>query len=450
MAKTKTFYGFSRAELITMAALAGVMIAILHPVMAGAAKPDNRSTLCLANQQQLARVALQQADDLGYYPTAGAFWAACAALPASAVRCPAGTGRGNDYGYNGHLAGVWQQHVATPREVIITADAAARSNNLIITPDDIAPRHGDQAVYAYADGHAALGGRQIPAFIRNAASNLLRGIIAGATAPTTMPTTEVGYNYVVDGDDHDAKVTDVTLPTGRAKAIHAHTTDVATYGINAYGAWRQAYSTARSSAYLFSYYFKCQSEGPPNAGFTEYRNQLVDGGPGASGFLDFTNTLLMHTRWEHVDMPLAYLPFDVPTAYATTMPTVPVDMSLMYNGIPLNPTGWVDPQTGEKFGVLFDPLNPALAANRAEDHARSAYYAEWRAVKTQVMGPEASWCDLGNGDDCVKSPLWYKKVPTSGGNASTRWWRPTSLSFWVNGNGRPTDVYWADLNLQYL
>lgn len=466
MVVTPVRRGFRLAELLTVFAVISTLCAILIPVLAHGAAASGTAGSCLANQQQLARTALLLADDQGAFPTAGQFWSAAGKSAKSALRCPApGAPKGNSYGYNAYLAGVAKRALSRPAEVIITADCTADSNNVLKTPADIAPRHAnDVAVYSYADGHVAQTGRQIPAFISDPGANLMADLPVGAIINGNQTTASTGKDVLLGGlgysdtgarrDPSDInEIANVTLPSGPGKAFHMRTSMTQVSGAYFGNTWPRIYANAQSSAFVMSCYFKCRADGDPSAGFNELRCMVTNGDSEhvpQRGLMDFASLIAIFSRWDQVDMPAAYWSNPIPAGYESysTPKDGPyfMDMFTFNHNKVLNPTGWVDPQDGVKRGELYGVVHQdTYRQQAAEDKYRSAYYAEWHPIKLQVINAEESWCDFGHGADCVKQP-----IPQPASEVVSEWWKPTTLSFYANGNGRLTDMYWADFRLQYL
>jgi len=157
--------GFTLIELLVVIAIIAILAAILFPVFAKA-REKARQTSCLNNQRQMATATMIYAQDHEEkLPTADAYWGAIS-LDKGVLVCPtAGKKQPNGYGFNANIGGLALGELPSPETALLTGDAISTANSLLTIPSDIAARHNNGAILAYADGHAVLASATSPAFL---------------------------------------------------------------------------------------------------------------------------------------------------------------------------------------------------------------------------------------------------------------------------------------------
>jgi competence protein ComGC len=156
--------GFTLTEILAIAAVLVVLVAILFPVLARVREKGRQAT-CLSNQHQVALAILGYAlDHEGRLPTADTVWTALDGNTA-VLGCPSDVEPGhNSYGYNSILGGKPLARLAggvgplrlSPDRCVLTADCQSGAENELTSREDLALRHGRIALASYLDGHAAV------------------------------------------------------------------------------------------------------------------------------------------------------------------------------------------------------------------------------------------------------------------------------------------------------
>jgi prepilin-type N-terminal cleavage/methylation domain-containing protein len=145
--------GFTLIELLVVIAIIAMLAAILFPVFAKA-REKARQTSCMNNQRQLAiGIAIYAQDHEDVLPAYESVWADSNAV-AGVLRCQtAGKRVSVAYVYNAGVAGKAlgdRDEIPNPAGVWLTADGTAADGVR-------APRHNDQPIQSYVDGHVAFG-----------------------------------------------------------------------------------------------------------------------------------------------------------------------------------------------------------------------------------------------------------------------------------------------------
>ncbi|HEX2949914.1 MAG TPA: DUF1559 domain-containing protein [Armatimonadota bacterium] len=153
---------FTLIELLVVIAIIAILAAILFPVFAKA-REKARQTQCVNNQKQMATaVQMWSQEHEEKFPAAATFWTDID-VPAKVKQCPtAGKTVANAYVYSNFLAGKALGDIADPTHEMLVADGqhtastAQPYDNIAYTKADLAMRHQNNIVVAFADGHAEL------------------------------------------------------------------------------------------------------------------------------------------------------------------------------------------------------------------------------------------------------------------------------------------------------
>jgi prepilin-type N-terminal cleavage/methylation domain-containing protein/prepilin-type processing-associated H-X9-DG protein len=144
--------GFTLIELLVVIAIIAILAAILFPVFAKA-REKARQTACLNNQKQIVTAAMIYAQDHEeLLPAADSFWGSLG-LDKGVLICPTyGTKYPIAYGFNAALGGKALGEIPEVSSTGLVCDST-NSQNLLNSPADIATRHSNNVIVAYADGH---------------------------------------------------------------------------------------------------------------------------------------------------------------------------------------------------------------------------------------------------------------------------------------------------------
>jgi prepilin-type N-terminal cleavage/methylation domain-containing protein/prepilin-type processing-associated H-X9-DG protein len=152
--------GFTLIELLVVIAVIAVLAAILFPVF-GKAREKARQTSCLNNQKQIATALLLYAQDHEeVLPSAEEVWGVIGLDRGVLVCQTAGKKVLNGYGYDSKVSGVALGDILQPDSTFLCVDASSKAGsplNVVYEKTQVAQRHGNKAIAAYADGHVAVG-----------------------------------------------------------------------------------------------------------------------------------------------------------------------------------------------------------------------------------------------------------------------------------------------------
>jgi prepilin-type N-terminal cleavage/methylation domain-containing protein/prepilin-type processing-associated H-X9-DG protein len=150
--------GFTLIELLVVIAIIAVLAAILFPVFAKA-REKARQTACLNNQRQIATAILMYTQDHEeLLPTADEVWGAIG-LDKGVLVCPtAGKKIPNGYVYPEAYGERALADLDPPTDYALVSDGqnTSANPNLAYGQADVAYRHANKAVVAYADGHVSM------------------------------------------------------------------------------------------------------------------------------------------------------------------------------------------------------------------------------------------------------------------------------------------------------
>ena len=196
--------GFTLIELLVVIAIIAILAAILFPVFARAREKARQST-CSSNQRQIAasiQMYVQDHDET--LPTAAALWPSLN-VDSGILVCPTqGKSMPNGYGYFTQVAGLALGQVNDPASKPLTMDSTA-SDNLVVTPADIAQRHTNQQIMSYLDGHVAPSTEPLPSSPRISICSPMRSHsrptrwVAAATISLTSIAAWTGWTRATDG-----------------------------------------------------------------------------------------------------------------------------------------------------------------------------------------------------------------------------------------------------------
>lgn len=148
----RRYYAFSLIEMLVVIVVVSILAGILLPVMGNARRKAQR-VQCMTNQHQIALITTAYTNDHdGVLPQASRAWMELK-IPPKALRCPEGDASSdNNYGFNGWISGRMMTEFDDTSRVVLLADSET-DDHIITSWDDVARRHRDGALYAYADGH---------------------------------------------------------------------------------------------------------------------------------------------------------------------------------------------------------------------------------------------------------------------------------------------------------
>ena len=150
--------GFTLIELLVVIAIIAVLAAILFPVFAKAREKARQST-CTSNQRQLATLCQMYAQDHSeLLPSKATVWTDIQADP-GILRCPSAGRLPNGYGYFEGNDGRALGRIAVPTQQPITADCADAVAGIQCWTD-ADPRHTDNVIVSFVDGHVSVGKRE--------------------------------------------------------------------------------------------------------------------------------------------------------------------------------------------------------------------------------------------------------------------------------------------------
>ncbi|HEX2948626.1 MAG TPA: DUF1559 domain-containing protein, partial [Armatimonadota bacterium] len=157
--------GFTLIELLVVIAIIAILAAILFPVFAKA-REKARQTQCMNNQKQIATsIIMYGQENEEKFPVSQSIWTSIG-VPAKVLMCPtAGKTIANAYVYNDALSGIAFGDIDFANETLMVADGQGTGDasanpvtysNIAYNNTNLAARHNNMTVAAYADGHVEI------------------------------------------------------------------------------------------------------------------------------------------------------------------------------------------------------------------------------------------------------------------------------------------------------
>jgi prepilin-type N-terminal cleavage/methylation domain-containing protein/prepilin-type processing-associated H-X9-DG protein len=147
--------GFTLVELLVTIAIVALLSSILLPVMFSA-REKGRQISCISNQHQIMlAITIYTQEHNERLPDAGGIWTSLDISP-KVLHCRDDARQANSYIYNALLSHKALAVVTHPERTLLTADGKATAGNVAASDADLAPRHQNQVVASFLDGHVSL------------------------------------------------------------------------------------------------------------------------------------------------------------------------------------------------------------------------------------------------------------------------------------------------------